>query len=560
MLYLVLGILLSGRCWAQLPDGCAWLPTSRLEWSLSGCGAPLALPGDGGLATRIGREPALWLPAGLRPVQEYQAIALVDLTLALPSCEALWELAASECTLLVSATWPSPGLQAGPAYLYYRLLVGARSTAQRVNITCPPEDWMGLLAARGGAGSSGGVPLAPCGTATVTTGLALVEALQQLQPGHARVLVTLDAHMALPAQPTPQRNEVAPDDATPLVRVYRNVTLAGGLILTSSGPTAQASTSAAGAVAQLDLRLHRNIFGLAAGDGVDQPVPSSRLASNSSSNRPVLVFADLQVSNEPRGPPSSWPLALLGIFQYSLGMDRYSSYWFRQLFSPVPEESGAAVWLQQLGGVQQLLDNDGRSTSLGHVGDYSLAYNSTVPAGEPLEPIAQLEFDMWTGLPPRLPNGTQPPPLPPGSVAVASSAAQLLALLQEMWNGGPRAILLPVSITLQPGEWPQDGAALSYNVTLVGPATGAPVWLFASGLQLVRSIGASAAAAGASVQLQLLRLRLLYGCTLESLRTFGASMASVSVRPSVSVRDTDSDDDRPSSSASADQRQRQLQW
>ncbi|PNH01537.1 putative serine/threonine-protein kinase [Tetrabaena socialis] len=163
----------------------------------------------------------------------------------------------------------------------------------------------------------------------------------------------------------------------------------------------------------------------------------------------------------------------------------------------------------------QILDNDGGSTNLGYLGDYSLNYNLSAATVEPLEPIAQLEFDMWTGLPPRPPNGTQPPPLPPGSVAVASSAAQLLTLLQEVWNGGPRAILLLANISLQAGEWPQDGAALKYNVTLVGPVTGAPVWLQLGGLQLARSGGASAATAGTSVQLQLLRLRLLYGCTLE---------------------------------------------
>ncbi|PNH03290.1 hypothetical protein TSOC_010659 [Tetrabaena socialis] len=185
-------------------------------------------------------------------------------------------------------------LWAGPAYLYYRLLVGARSTARRVNITCPLQDWLGLLAARGGAGSSGGVPLAPCGTATVTTGLALVEALQQLQPGHARVLVTLDAHMALPVQPTPQRDGVTPDDATPLLRITRNITLAGGLIL-ASPPAAQASTPAAGVVAQLDLRHHRNTFELTPGDGAEQPASGLRLASNGSSRSillPSVYFFD----------------------------------------------------------------------------------------------------------------------------------------------------------------------------------------------------------------------------------------------------------------------------
>ncbi|PNH03058.1 hypothetical protein TSOC_010915 [Tetrabaena socialis] len=160
---------------------------------------------------------------------------------------------------------------AGPAYLYYRQLLGFNSSARRVNITCPLNDWAGLLAARGGASSGGdGLPLAPCGTATVTTGQQLLEALQALQPGHARVLVTLDASVALPAQPTPARADFTSDDTTPLVAVYRNTTLAGGAPRQSRSWTSGSAATA----------------------------------------------------NMPHGPSSSWPLGLMSILYYGVGMDR----------------------------------------------------------------------------------------------------------------------------------------------------------------------------------------------------------------------------------------------
>ncbi|PNH12096.1 hypothetical protein TSOC_000979, partial [Tetrabaena socialis] len=445
----------------------------------------------------------------------------------------------------------------GPAYLYYRLLVGARATtARRVNITCPLQDWLALLAARGGAASSGGVPLAPCGTATVTTGQELVDALQALQPGHARVLVTLNASMALPAQPTPPRQNATQDDANPLVHIYRNVTLVGGGSKAPENglapnapppPGGSPDGSAAQAVTELDLLMRRNAFEVAAG-GQQEQAAAGQVASSS---RPLLVFADLQLINTARGPPSSWPLGLLGILNNHVGMNRsgagglqvvglrarrtfapgeadYMTYWYYRssVLSLVLEENAGAEWLQLLvNGPEKGRDDDGMEVVRLSVVDYARYYNSSGIATVLQAPIMQPDFDLWTEVPPRPPNGTAPPLLPPTSFAVARSAAELLALLQAAWAGGPRAILLPANITLQPGEWPQDGAVLSYNVTLVGPLAGAPVWLHASGLQLVRPVAAGAGLATAPVRLQLLRLQLV-GWS-PALRAAGAAASQV---------------------------------
>ncbi|PNH12604.1 putative serine/threonine-protein kinase [Tetrabaena socialis] len=251
----------------------------------------------------------------------------------------------------------------------------------------------------------------------------------------------------------------------------------------------------------------------------------------------------------PRGPLSSWPLGLMGMFHYHVGMNRsgsgglqmvglrlrrvlapgeggsgtggvqmiglrvrreyaraesdYMTYWYSRMFSLTVADRSDVAWLRQFSsGLQKARDEDGMAVERVDVVDYIRYYNSSTTTTQLLSPIIPQEYDLWTGLPPRAPNRTQLLPLPLSSFAVASSAAQLLALLQEAWTGGPRAVLLPANLTLQP--WPQGGAALSYNVTLVGPVAGPPVWLFASGQQLARSV-----VAAAPVQLQLLRLRLV---------------------------------------------------
>lgn len=104
----------------------------------------------------------------------------------------------------------------------------------------------------------------------------------------------------------------SPDDASPLVRVYRNATLAG-LGRGPLGSTPSAVTGAtspvslegsSGVATQLDVGHRRNVFGMADGDAA------------------VLVFADLNVVNPPVGPPDTWPWGLTSGGMWHVGLNR----------------------------------------------------------------------------------------------------------------------------------------------------------------------------------------------------------------------------------------------
>ncbi|PNH03197.1 Dual specificity protein kinase shkA [Tetrabaena socialis] len=235
-------------------------------------------------------------------------------------------------------------------------------------------------------------------------------------------------------------------------------------------------------------------------------------------------------------PSTGSPTGHAGTLPYALSGQRlalrYLRYWYYRSVSLVSEERDSAKWLTDLGRfLRQGEDADGNAVGSDRTLDFLRSYNSSAPAAQPQAPVAQPDLDLWTELPPQPPAALavreQQPPLPPASFAVASSAAELLALLQEAWAGGPRAILMPANITIRPGEWPQDGAALSYNVTLVGPLAGQPVWLHASGLQLARSAvpAPGGDVAAEPVRVQLLRLRLL-GWS-PALRVVGVGSAQV---------------------------------
>ncbi|KXZ49997.1 hypothetical protein GPECTOR_18g152 [Gonium pectorale] len=422
---------------------------------------------------------------------------------------------------------PDSTPQAGPGYLYYPRLTAPTSAAVGLNVT----------------------------------GAQLLSALQALQPGHARVLLTLAANISLPASPTPQRAAPAPgdDDAVPLAVVYRNVTLAGAV----RGAT------------ELDTRLRRNAFGLRAGwellqsGGAQLPPlaaaaaeaaraqPAAGLGSIASApvwkGLPVLVVADLAVVRAAPGPLASWPVGLMGLFHHYAGADRsggaglqiiglrsrqifalqdisYIGYWNQRLLSIISTERESAVWLLSfLSSLSYMPDVMGGSTVWGWVSDFALAYNSSASPVPVLTPPARFDFDLGSPSSPGLlvaagVNGSvaASPPLPPSSFAVAPNASRLLALLQESWAGGPRIILVTANITLQPDTWPKYGARLSYNVTLAGPTMGEAVQLDTAGLPLVQpapavegptpSPSTAAGAAGASssaviVQLQRLTLR-----------------------------------------------------
>ncbi|KXZ49995.1 hypothetical protein GPECTOR_18g150 [Gonium pectorale] len=489
------------------------------------------------------------------------------------------------CHSVSSPDCPNITPQAGPGYLYYPRLTAPTSAAVGLNVTCPPDDWTALLAAFGGSSSNsstgGALPaLAPCGTATVSSGAQLLSALQALQPGHARVLLTLAANISLPASPTPQRAEPAPgdDDAVPLAVVYRNVTLAGAV----RGAT------------ELDTRLRRNAFGLRAGwellqsGGAQLPPlaaaaaeaaraqPAAGLGSIASApvwkGLPVLVVADLAIVRAAPGPLASWPVGLMGLFYQYAGFDRsggaglqlitlrsrqvftlqgisYISYWGQQLLSTVPTERESAAWIRSyLSSYFYMPDALGGSTLWSWVSDFALACNASTSPVPVLTPPTRFDYDLWSPSPAGLlaasgVNGSvaASPPLPPSSFAVASNASRLLALLQESWSGGPRVILVTANITLQPDTWPKYGARLSYNVTLAGPAMGEAVQLDTAGLPLVQpapavegptpspSTAADAAGAGSSaVIVQLQRLTLRGGTSPPLLLSAWADVAAAS--------------------------------
>ena len=108
------------------------------------------------------------------------------------------------------------------------------SAAERVNLTCPADQWASLRQAAAAAATPPAAGLDPCAAEVVTSGPQLLEALQRLQHRSARVLLTLDANISLPAEPSPQRGLLpvsgnataaasAHDDMTPLAWIYRNV-------------------------------------------------------------------------------------------------------------------------------------------------------------------------------------------------------------------------------------------------------------------------------------------------------------------------------------------------
>ncbi|KXZ48597.1 hypothetical protein GPECTOR_26g500 [Gonium pectorale] len=381
-------------------------------------------------------------------------------------------------------------------------------------------------------------------------GAQLLSALQALQPGHARVLLTLAANISLPASPTPQRAAPEPgdDDAVPLAIIYRNVTLAGAV----RGAT------------ELDTRLRRNAFGLQAGwellqsGGAQLPPPAAAAAATPApaptagvgattnapvwKGRPVLVVADMAVVRAAPGPLASWPLGLLGLFHYYAGLNRsggaglqlvglrsrqvytlqdigYVGYWNQRLQSITTPERDSATWLlSYLSGYSYVPDVMGGSSAWSWSGDYGMAYNGSGSPVPVLTPPARFEYDLWSPSPSGLlvaagENGSvaASPPLPPSSFAVAPNASRLLALLQ-------------------------NGAVLSYNVTLAGPSIGEPVQLDTAGLPLaqpapVETAAAAAALSSASnsvVVIQLQRLTLRGGTSPPVLLSAWADVAAAS--------------------------------
>lgn len=235
--------------------------------------------------------------------------------------------------------------QAGPGFLFWPALHGAMSSAVRLNLTCPAEEWRALLAggaapssgpARGGGGGGGGstagsnatgasrgssTRLAPCGTAAVSSAAELAAALAALQPTHAAVLITLTANISL--------GDISSSASGTPTPVYRPVTLVGGW---SSAAAAEAEAEAEASVqgvpsskrqppvapmqTELDWAMRVGAFDLtspppqaaAAAAAASTAAPGAR---GGTARQARLVLADLTLVNMPAGPRETWPLGLL---------------------------------------------------------------------------------------------------------------------------------------------------------------------------------------------------------------------------------------------------------
>ncbi|PNH06016.1 hypothetical protein TSOC_007681 [Tetrabaena socialis] len=421
-------------------------------WLLSNCALDLADP-----APFASHDPRAWLPAATQAaVPPTTSFQLSNVTLRAASCASVWELAARECTFRVAGAWPSPGLEAGPGFLFFPALTGATSYARRLNVTCPTDQWSTLAAAASPPG------LQPCGTATVTSGAQLLAVLAALQPDHARLLITLAANISLPASRTPLRvaatfNASNPspsasgpalidneDDPEPLALVYRNVTLAG-----LGSPGAMLGTAASVVPKQqrpteLDLRGRRNALqlvqpGTRGGGGRAGP------AGSNITSYVVLSMTDVALVNIPHGPLSTWPLSFLPSDMWSMGLDRtpsapiqlqqmrmllilnaeiirYFSYWYSRVVSLVAEERQNAAWLLDLitPSVQAVAE-DGTVTLRGFTRTFIDKYNVTSRAAPLLTAPDAIEIDLWSA---------GDPPMPPSAFALVRSSQELLLMLQ----------------------------------------------------------------------------------------------------------------------------------
>ncbi|KXZ52660.1 hypothetical protein GPECTOR_9g705 [Gonium pectorale] len=330
----------------------------------------------------------------------------------------------------------------------------------------------------------------------------------------------------------------------------------------------------------MDVRMRRNAFGITAGwkellkpenhgFGLADKIAAAAAAGSVGSGpgrppawrgRPVLVLADLALVNLPPAPPANWPPGLLRNTHSYVGIDRsgagglqmvglrstlvltegdvrYLAYWYRLGSSLDAAERQRAAWLQNILEPLQLIgDEDGGLTQRVQIwGGFLYSFNGSLTPIPVRTPSMPADFDCWSAAVP----GLLPPllqqlqrtadsgnassgddaaatvrsqvsaavsaqrPLPIGSFAVAENAAELLELLQ-------------------------DGAALSYNVTLAGPAAGPAVSLDISGLPLVRRVVAAGGSSdggngGSPAPVSLLAHRLVVKGALPPLPAVGRS-------------------------------------
>ncbi|GIL61724.1 hypothetical protein Vafri_16123 [Volvox africanus] len=469
-----------------------------------------------------------WLPNDVLPPED-SAITLSNVTLVVPSCAPVWNLQADACTFHLAANWPNAGLQTGRGFIYFPRLVSAQSTtARRLNVTCPLEDWAALEAAATTtttttttstekAGTAAQMPLQPCGTAIVTSIEELLAALSSLQANSARVLITLAANISLPVDgATAQLNaagNVTTTDPSPLALIYRNVTLAGlggsgtttaGAVGSTGSNSSSSSSSSSGSLQQqteLDLSGRHNFF------RIQQPTVSAS-SSDDGAEQVIMTFADLSIVNVPPGPRFTWPAGLLGSGMWHLdlnrskgaplqlihlrlsfiltpGQTRYLNYWYMRALSLIKEEVDSAAWLLDIitPPVQILSAVDGSPTQFGLTGTFLEKYNATATPNPVLTVPTEPLVDLWS---------VNDPPASPTAMGLVANLNELVSELNMPWTG-PRVIVLLANITLDASTWPKDGFQLAAGLTLSGPSllsntAGAQVpTLDAQGLQIARA-------------------------------------------------------------------------
>ncbi|GIL86023.1 hypothetical protein Vretifemale_14300, partial [Volvox reticuliferus] len=463
-----------------------------------------------------------WLPGDVLPTDD-SPLALSDVTLMVQSCAPVWALQVDACTFRLAASWPNAGLQTGRGFIYFPRLVSAQSTtARRLNVTCPLEDWAALEATAAtttttttteNATAPAPRPLQPCGTATITSTQQLLDALSSLQVISARVLITLAANISLPADDgaAAQLNIAGngTTDPQPLALIYRNVTLAGlggsGVnVAIGSISSSNSTSSSSGSLQQTELDLSGRHHSFR----IQQPTAVSADSSDDSGEHVVMTFADLSVVNVPPGPRFTWPAGILGSGMWHLDVDRskgapaqvihlriafvlppgevrYLNYWYMRAISLIKEEVDSAAWLLDIvtPPVQVLSADDGSPTAFGLTGTYLEKYNATATAVPVLTVPTKMPVDLWS---------VKDPPAPPTAMGLVASLSELVSELSMPWTG-PRVIVLLANITLDPSTWPKDGFQLTAGLTLAGPSLASntedgQVPIFdARGLQIARA-------------------------------------------------------------------------
>ncbi|KAG2423357.1 hypothetical protein HXX76_015405 [Chlamydomonas incerta] len=409
-------------------------------------------------------------------------------------------------------------------------LDGPTSVAKRISVVCPHAAWEGLL-----ANSSG---VAPCATATVSTGQELVAALASLQVAATRVFISITANITLPASASPQRLDPALDDLTPLAAIYRNTTLVAAAPAAddATGATSAVATPGGAGGAEIDLQKRRNAFGLVNWLEAARVAGAAMGAGATTLSQPVLVLSDLYLSNLPSGPVGSWPTGLVATQDYFVGLDRwpgvaaqqlfvfrctlalsaaemlYLGAWSARLTSIVEAERASAAWVTEVHTPPVLVpDAEGYPMVLfADATGAQQALNSTITTRSLRTPPSDAEFGFASPLLLPSPPGTGPMLLPPAALTWARNATRLLEVLQSPPSSGLQVVFVLSNMTLSAAEWPWGGASMtSKRMVMLGPLpTGSEQVTWVDALDRPLAHSSSNSTAAATLVMSNLRLRL----------------------------------------------------